>query len=154
MVMALWRWWCWYFQVVIYLVGRARPRVGQSWTQSDFIEEGTFPKIHQHLSTGCSFMSAFQNHSFCIPLSEHLSRDFPNGDVFIHMDWHIWEQNLSLDTFCFATYLRNRIWAEFYNLCTLWLGWMCRSSPAVLVLTAHDGPFYPHLLQPSCFWPL
>ena len=43
------RWW--YFQVVIYLVGRAPPRVGQSPTQSDFIEEGTFPKIHQHLST-------------------------------------------------------------------------------------------------------
>ena len=76
----------WYFQVVIYLVGRAPPRVGQSPTQSDFIEEGTFPKIHQHLSTGCSFMSAFQNHSFCIPLSEHLSRDFPNGDVFIRID--------------------------------------------------------------------
>ena len=92
--------------------------------------------------------------TLCFPLSKHLSRDFPNGDVFIHMDWHIWEQNLSLDTFCFATYLRNRIWAEFYNLCTLWLGWMCRSSPAVLVLTAHDGPFYPHLLQPPCFWPL
>ena len=41
----------WYFQVVIYLVGRAPPKVGQSPTQSDFIEEGTFPKIHPHLST-------------------------------------------------------------------------------------------------------
>ena len=59
---------------------------------------------------------------------------------------------LCLDFFSFCDI--SWILTEFYNLCTLWLGWMCRSSPAVLVLTAHDGPFYPHLLQPSCFWPL
>ena len=59
---------------------------------------------------------------------------------------------LCLDFFSFCDI--SWILTEFYNLCTPWLGWMCRSSPAVLVLTAHDGPFYPHLLQPSCFWPL
>ena len=62
----------WYFQVVIYLVGRAPPRVGQSPTQSDFIEEGTFPKIHQHLSTQCSLMAAFQNHSSLEPTEQRL----------------------------------------------------------------------------------
>ena len=101
MLMVLWRWWCWYFQVVIYLVGRARPRVGQSRTQSDFIEEGTFPKIHQHLSTERSLLSAFQNHSSFGP---ELSRDFLNGDVFAHMDLHIENKFYVIYLFSFATF--------------------------------------------------